>query len=211
MKPPGQGRHKSWGWGLIAFGVGISVLTYWQQYRTRINAEGNQTKLREQIGTLIRAELQSGLEDTRGLREDLRIGFQDLKSSIAAIGQTRTKQQQVKIPFPQLPPPAVSEFKFTERRTDSPSKEAPYGLQVVVQTSTSIQPTAFRIEFSGEISRIDFFVSGQPVIMNKRWRVDGNTAYISFGFPPFLPEYPLVLTVFSKTNIRVKRLDRLRE
>jgi hypothetical protein len=151
--------------------------------------------------------MRSGFQDIQGFREDIRTGFQALSDQIRG----KAEKAGGKIGFSPLPPPVVSDIRFAEKRTDSPDRSSPYAIQVIIQTTTSIQPAAFRIECTETISAVQFFVAGQGVMMSKTWRTDGNVAYLSFGFPPLTPESPLVVILASKADIRVKKVDRLRQ
>jgi len=45
MRPPASERHPRWRWGLIGFGLLVSTLTFWQQYRARSAAYDDKHRL----------------------------------------------------------------------------------------------------------------------------------------------------------------------
>jgi hypothetical protein len=63
MKPPDSKRHSVWRYGLIAFGVVVSVLTFWQQNRTRVSQIAAQRQLQNTLDQA-RTELQSARMDS---------------------------------------------------------------------------------------------------------------------------------------------------
>lgn len=214
LRPPKTTKAQYWYfWSFVAIGIlGIAVVGS-QSYRTQQMQKKNEDVTNE------------AQERSTGLIESLRDQIGDLVKSLTKpplavqvpVSPAPEHRPLKPRPMPtpekpaqQLPPPVVNEIRFTERRTDSPKKEVPYALQVIIQTSVTIQPAAFRIECDGEIADGSFFVSGQPVLMNVRTTQDANTFSLSFGLPAFTPESSIVATLLSKSPIRVKRVTRLR-
>lgn len=104
--------------------------------------------------------------------------------------------------------PLVAHIRYSTRRMPSPTDEAPYALQVIIQTDAAVTNAAFRVIATGPIHDIRFFLAGEVSVMfNKRWKVDGNTAYFQFEFPTFTPEKPLIVMLLSKTEIGIKALE----
>ncbi|MEO8658488.1 MAG: hypothetical protein ABI693_08465 [Bryobacteraceae bacterium] len=203
---------------ILVSGFVLALLILWQQSRASARAKDERQQLQEQVASLVRAEIKSGSTDLRGLRDDFRIGLQAMRDDLSGLKTQKEKAptpsgvvSRKTIPFEPLPPASVSDIRYTERRTDSPFHEWPYGLQVILQTAASMQPTSFRIEFTDLIAKGSFYVSGQTVTTDKRLRTEGNVFFLSFGSPPFTPEWPVVVTVFAGKDIRVKSINRLRQ
>lgn len=212
LRPPKTTKAQHWYfWSFVAIGLmGIAVV-------------GSQSYRAQQVQRRNDETVKESQERSNGLIESLRDQISDLvKSStkpplaVQVLGDSVSgkrppeKPQSTPSKPPDLPPPVVSEIRFTERRTDSPKKEFPYALQVIIQTNVTIQPTAFKIECDNEIAEGSFFVSGQSALMNVRWGTDHNVFFFSFGYPPFMPESSVVATLLSKSPIRVKRIERVR-
>jgi hypothetical protein len=83
-------------------------------------------------------------------------------------------------------------------------------LQVILQTDVQQQPTAFIIECDGEITAGEFFMAGQAVMMGVAYGVqpDKKRFYLRVSFPPFTPQSPIVVTLLSKSAVRVTRVER---
>jgi len=119
-------------------------------------------------------------------------------------------QKQSETPAPA--PAIVEHIRYTSRRAPSDKQELPFALQVIIQTDTSITPVALAIECDGEIGDVRFFVAGGGVYMNTYSGVPGprnDVAVVRFSFPTLTPEAPLVITLLSKTDIKVKQIARL--
>ncbi|MGA2465468.1 MAG: hypothetical protein ABSH06_14070 [Thermodesulfobacteriota bacterium] len=104
-----------------------------------------------------------------------------------------------------LGPEIVQHIQVSQGRTVSNRDDAPYALQVILQTDVSTQPTAFMIETDGDIEDGRFFLVGQAVMMSVGYGVqpDKRHFYLGFAFPAFTPPSPIVITLLSKTDIRV--------
>jgi hypothetical protein len=116
------------------------------------------------------------------------------------------------VPSPQPSAPAVVErLRFTQRRAPSNKPETPYGLQVIIQTDTASQPTGLRVECDGGISEGRFFVAGQPamIAVGQRLSEDRKAFLLSFRYPTFAPDAPVVVTLLSKGDIHVTKVEQI--
>lgn len=166
----------------------------------------------EQIRQLLGASiLQATKDDIKSLEAHIDTGFNKVVEAINGLGHGPV----VSRPFPQprpSPPPVVRHIRYTERRTPSDKPQFPYALQVIVQTDVSIQPVALEIECEDEVNDLSFFVASQSVYFTVSQGFGGpkhNVAFLRFTFPPLTPESPLVVTLFSKKDIRVLGVKRV--
>lgn len=112
-----------------------------------------------------------------------------------------------------VPIPTIENTRLIQKPTISDKAEYPYGLQVIIQSNVVIQPVGFGLECDGEIGDFSFFIAGQTAYMSVQKGIGGganrNVAIIKFGFPPLTPESPMVVTLFSKTQIKVVKAYKL--
>jgi hypothetical protein len=78
MKPPDSKRHPHWRWGLVAFGLVVSALTFWQQHRTRESQIDSQHQLQVTIN-----QTKQTLGDTKRTLDDTRKELQDSRMDSA--------------------------------------------------------------------------------------------------------------------------------
>ena len=66
------------------------------------------------------------------------------------------------------------------------------------------------IECDGDIEDGTFFIAGQSVIMGMAYGVqpDKKHFYFRFQYPAFTPESPIVVTLESKSDIRVVSVNK---
>jgi hypothetical protein len=107
------------------------------------------------------------------------------------------------------PRPTVAHLRFFVKNLTPTSPETPYVIQVTIQTDLAFEPTILFIHCDAVFESGS--VQGGPSIkMNYReGYTDGKTTYVvGFSSPPFEPESPLVITVTSRSPIRVKGVER---
>lgn len=98
----------------------------------------------------------------------------------------------------------VEKITYTEERIASPRTQLPNGLSVTLQTNIQVSPTHLRLEFSAPIGEAHVTFAGPvSVMMGKSQKVEGNTFEFFIQNPPFAPQTPLVVTLFSATPISV--------
>jgi hypothetical protein len=100
------------------------------------------------------------------------------------------------------PSPAIS--ISSQKEVASADLKYPYGLEVVVTTTKEVSPTALRIKFSEDISKM----YGTPPGMIYTKAQGGievnhpNIVFIQWATPSFSVEGPLKVTVFSAAPVR---------
>jgi hypothetical protein len=211
-------RKLRWAVVIILLVIGIGGI---------VSNSKEKSELTKRIEILITsAQIQPTGDDIKRLTEVIRTQptGDDVKHLTEAINELKTKMAGIVPPKvekpppppqqPQLPPPIVEHIKYIQRRAPSNKPEFPYGLQIIVQTDITLQPVALAIECDGEINEFGFFMGGQMVYMSVYKGIIGsknNIAILKFAFPPVTPETPLVITILSKTDVRVKGIKRLQQ
>ena len=157
------------------------------------------------------------------LRDDAAAGFEKLTSAINGLRSSGTKKgssapvEKPVISEPPKPeqqitlgPAIVQHLQVSQRRAVSNKSDVPYAIQVILQTDVPTQPTAFLIECNADIEEGKFFVTNQPVMMGVGFGVqaDKKKFYFRFNFPSFTPESPIVVTLTSKSDIRVVAVNK---
>jgi len=186
-----------WRFIIVALGIAIAVIVLWQQTRARHHQEVVESQARQ----LAQPGIIATRDDIASLSAGMKDGFTEVLEAIKGV------HARVNKPPEEVPPAVVRHLRFTEKRIASNSDKSPYALQVTIQTDVTMQPVSLRVRFDGDIDDAKFFEAGQAVYMNVRTSTQGNTFAFSFGFPPFPPESPIVVTVLSKSPVRVTQID----
>ena len=180
-------------WARIAFALAVLVIAQFLAYSDlRIESTRTEKQLTEEIKTLS--------------------GSSAAKDKRIAVLEERLENARQPIITPQVRPPQLEGLRFTEKQISSPHVGAPYGLSVTIQTDTTMQPTRLRVECDGVISRGNFSFSGGSVTMMRTSGVlqnQPNVFELSFEFPPFTPERPIIVTLFSARTIHARRVERV--
>ena len=161
-------------------------------------------------------QISATKDDMHALLEHMDQGFEKVIAAINALrtGKATPKQHEAIPPVvttPVLPPPIVEHIRYAISRIASSDSSAPYGLQIVIQTDTTIQPVGLKITFDGEIARGDFFVAGQSSMLSVATAMseDKKSFILSFKYPPFTPESPLVVRIESAREVHIMAMDRV--
>lgn len=104
--------------------------------------------------------------------------------------------------------PTVEHTTMVQRPTVSDDPALPYGLQVIIQSNVIIDPVALGFECDGDVGKVNAFIAGQGAYLNMQiGPADQNhkIAVVRFSFPALKPETPLVVTILSKSKIKVVR------
>lgn len=165
--------------------------------------------LQDQTVVLMNAiRLQATLDDFRHLEGVMTNGFTRLEEAIK--GQKHrplpSEQQQS-----QLPPAVVEHVRLIQRRAASNDEQAPFGLQALIQTDVTIQPVAFKVDFNEVISNPSVFIVGEGAytMMATTISGDGKSFLFSFHSPAFTPSSSLVVSVQSKYDVRVTKIEKI--
>jgi hypothetical protein len=166
-------------------------------------------ELRKQVSTLINsAQFQATSDDIKNLGSQMKTGFDRVASAIEG--------KKISTPEPKPEPekltPTIENTRLVQKSVPSDDPQLPYGLQIIIQSNIVIQPVAFAFECDGEVGKVNFFIAGQGVYMNIMTGVardNKNIAIVRFSFPSLTPESPLVVTLLSKTQIKVIKAYKL--
>jgi hypothetical protein len=171
--------------------------------------------LSDQIKILVDgSQAEATSADVRSLSSSISIGFERLEAAIKGINPPTPRGGPVKPPptTPQGPPSAPQSIRFTSKRVPSTDPENPFGLQIIVQSDASVSPAGFAFLFTGEISKINFFLAGQPFTMMSQsfvLSVKPSVGIVRVGSPALNPDSPMVVTVFSKANVSVVSMTQI--
>ena len=221
MEIVGSRTKKHWAWriSVVAFGMGLSTLVYYQQHLSRkASAEEKQTyeadrrkdreaieKLTSQVTELLKGYSQPNLEEFSKLHQEIAQGFRDLHSALQSVIPNIPK------PVPreagiEKPPIVPEHIRFVTKRIPSPNNSLPYGMQIVLQTDAAMEPTGFAIQCTDEIGDAHFFLAGQTVLIQvlEGFADERKTFLFQFSLPPFSPDSPIVVTLLSKTALSVR-------
>ena len=211
------GWHWLLGGILFVLGITASCATY----------RDKQENQRQMDALLAATRVQATNDDLGTLRReinDLRMDVQAVLTSIIdANGSTNKQSEKMPVRETQkkdsrpsinlenhisLGPAIVKHIHASQRRTISNSDNEKYALQLVLQTDVESRPTAFMVECDEGIDKGNFFVAGQPVLMQAVSGVqkDSRKFYFRFSFPTFSPGSPIIVTLFSKHDIKVIRV-----
>ncbi len=209
-------KHRIWGAvfvviGIAGFGFGLSDKAE--------NKRQMETMLAAARTQATEADMKSLRDELGNLRRDTNSGFDSIVAAFNSAKSLSTKplikRTPVMVPLPQenqvaLGPGIVQHVQVSQQRTVSNRDDAKFALQVTIQTDVPTQPTAFMIECNGDIEDGHFFLAGQAVMMGVGYGVqpDKKSFYLRFAFPAFTPESPIVVTLLSKTDIRVLKVSK---
>jgi hypothetical protein len=169
-----------------------------------------------QINTLTTGVLaEATKDDINSLRNDIKAltahiddGFSRVIDAIKGLPPKQAIPERPRPPEKptggQLPPAILEHLQIAQRRVPSTKPESPYGLQVVIQTDTTVENTGLELDFDGEIDEGDFFIAGQGAMMLVRSRLTPDRKGYIFGFeyPNWTPDHPIVATILSKQSVQ---------
>jgi hypothetical protein len=143
--------------------------------------------------------------------DDIRVMTQDSLRGIGNLNSTVRQHPPPTATTEPLPQPTVEHTRFTFRRAPSNDPALPYGLQVIISSDTTI-PVGFAILCTGEVGKVNAFIAGHGAYMDTFIGPspnNKNVAVVKFSFPSLAPESPLVVTILSKTDIRVQEIGKI--
>jgi hypothetical protein len=188
----------------VLFLLGVSGIVSNRQQRKQ--DRDDRLILVGQIRLLIAAStVQATSDDIKKLDTDISEGFSRLEAAIRGKAINPITRQNP------LGPALPANIKIIQKRAPSTDPNAIFGLQIILQTDTMIKPTGFRLYFDGPIEHAGFFLAGQSVYTDVDEVTSGDKKWYAFGFksPEFSPTSPIVITVASKANVRVIRVEQV--
>ncbi|HEV2419594.1 MAG TPA: hypothetical protein VGX94_17500 [Terriglobia bacterium] len=208
-------RHRKWFIGLGVLGlVLVCAQGYYlhrddqENYRKFKDLSDSVRNLQNQTNILMNAiRLQATLDDFKHLEGTIVSGFAHLEAVVKGQKPPSPKPTETK----PLPPPIVEHVRWMERRAASTDPSAPYGLQVVLQTDVVIQPVAFEVDFDHEVSNGQAFIVGEGAYtsVGTAYSSDHRSFLFSFHSPAFTPNSSLVVSVQSKYDVRVVKIEKI--
>ncbi len=109
-------------------------------------------------------------------------------------------------PSKESPAPNLASIRIaSQKQIVSTESQFPYGLEVILQTDTVIEPVAFEIEFSGEIKKGQAFFQGYNIYILSSYGVTKqhpNSFTFVWQSPAFTPAKPITINVFSKSYVK---------
>jgi hypothetical protein len=185
----------------LPIAVGVIAITGWSV------AESNNGKLNDQLTTMYnQVRLEATKDDIGTLVTHIDNGFKSVTDAIASLCKP---QKAVKIPqqtVVQPPLPTPPHVGVAQARTVSTDPQFKFALQVTIQSDQQM-PASFAIECTGEVGKVEAFLVGHTMgmgVMLGTLTNNPSVAIVHFEYPPLSPQSPLVVTILSKEDIRVK-------
>jgi len=116
---------------------------------------------------------------------------------------------KAKKPTSPIPAPVATIQIGSQKEVASADAEFPYGREVILTTTKDVSPTALRVRFSGEVSKM----YGNPPGMMFQMAQGGietehpDTVRIQWSAPPFSIAEPVKITVYSKNFIEAIHIE----
>ena len=209
------GRHRAWfvGYGLVGviliFSQGI-LLHLENKHKEQADQD-----LRAQITLLVNAsKTQASAGDMGSIRSAISDGFHELEDELQqhpSVNKSKSSAPSRPTSIPPSTPPPIEHIQVAGHRTTSSVAGVPWGWQEILQANDTIQPVAFRVTCDAPVETATAFIAGQVVYMQKGEVYSQNRkAYsFSFSYPAFTPLSPLVVTVFSKQEIHITKIEKI--
>ena len=112
---------------------------------------------------------------------------------------------------PLSPAPQVAHVRLaSQEQVVSVQEGFPYGLRVVLQTDEKIQPFSIRLKCTGAIGEVIAGPQGGGPVRATQGFLEGRSDewYVfTMEDPAFTPDKSMIITIFSKTSIRVESFE----
>ena len=224
MHPPNESRRVQFWYkaGFCICGICAVCLVVWQGVRngrTQLAAGQQIGSLRDDVRTA-KSEAQNARHDLENESTRRKQAERDLAIIVQATGKSTRdgvvsdiKKSPIKVQVEGLQAdasaPVLVGVRFTEARIPSTNPEAPYGKQVTIQTDRRIEPVAMIIKCNGPISSGSANAGNGTYTNVTTGPVAGDATMflIAWQSPAFLPETPIIATLFSKENVKVVSVE----
>jgi hypothetical protein len=184
----------------LPFFVGVIAITGY------VVSDSQDTKLKGQLATMFQqVTLEATKDDIFKLTTHIDEGFKNVADAIATLCKPSKTPQLLQKAEQQPPLTAPPNVRITQARAVSTNPEFKFALQVTIQSDQPI-PASFAIECTGEVGNVNAFMVGQSAYMGIMFGVgnDPHIAIVRIQYPQLTPQSPLVVTILSKEDIRVK-------
>ncbi|MFI5110053.1 MAG: hypothetical protein ACHP78_14595 [Terriglobales bacterium] len=171
-----------------------------------IVSEQGESELKHQLQTMYQqVRLVATKDDIANLTAHIDTGFKSVVDAITGICKPSKQPHAPEQAAPLLPLPVPPNTTITQTRALSTDPQFRFGLQVTIQSTQSVQ-ASFAIECTGEVGQVTAFMVGQSAYVGRRFGrgENRNVATVHFDYPPLSPQTPLVVTILSEEDIRVK-------
>jgi hypothetical protein len=191
---------KSSRWFFAAICMALAIFAIASNHAQRVWDEKDKEAAGQQLTQILNNGATHG--DIKMLDQHMADGFAGV---IAAIKNQPIKPPEKVHPL-EVPLPAPPHVSFAQERA-VPTEPFLYALRVIIQSDATI-PASFQIECNGKVENVNAFLVGKGAYMDFRvgLSADSNGAIVHIGFPPLSPESPLVVTLQSNSDIRVKEI-----
>jgi hypothetical protein len=141
------------------------------------------------------------------------IGVRNDRSQEVIISGIGSIQAELKISAQSPPPPGsptvgrVAHFQFDQRQIASSNPQLPFSLEITILTDQLIEKPAFAVTCNGPIAEGDAGVGAGLYTMTEKLITDDKRTFaFRWETPPFTPDAPLRIILFSKTAISCNNL-----
>jgi hypothetical protein len=206
LNPPSEKKlPRKVGWLIAAIGV-IIFFANLQEMSSQDAAQkelgnaltilsGQNKELTKSMG-----KLDTQNQELESLTQSLRTQNSELSAQISELSRQVIKNSPVV--------GRVAHFQFNERQIVSSNESLPNALQITILTDEVIEKPAFVLTCDGPIAEGRFFIPGQLIYTMTEQLITDNKRSFGFRFasPSFTPESPIIVTLFSKSEIRCSDL-----
>jgi hypothetical protein len=97
----------------------------------------------------------------------------------------------------------------SEKEVASANPELPWGLEVTLVSDEDVSPVALTIKFSGEVGKFYASAPGNMVQEQQGGILVSkpDTILMQWQSPPFTPQQPIIVTVYSKLSLKAKKIE----
>lgn len=208
--------RKEWKIFFAFIAVAYSGIVLWQQKLTSEAAIRDRNTAIQETGKLYKVTIDNLNSRIQGLESQLTEQGENvevIKRSNIVTGKNPVKVE-VTNPSSQSKPqlPILAHIRIaSQKQIVSTKDKLPYALEVVVQTDQIIEPVAFIFECDGEIGEGFGSVGANMYFMSKSGSVRDhpNWFLLAWKSPPFTPQTPMIVKLFSKKPIQVINLRKI--
>lgn len=199
---------------LLVFLAHVVVITPARMHRELRDETARQVKestsSTASVGAQLK-ELSGRLSDLEAEKKRTDTDNQVLRDKLADARDSRPLE--LKVPpgslTRQVEPPKIEGLRFTSRRIPSAVKDAPYGLEITIQTDISTQPSRFLLYCDGPVAQTDWFAGMSSIAGVNTLPNDPKVVQADVTMPAIAPQNPLVVTLFSKDAVKVIGIKRV--